>query len=150
MDFRFRFRPYDRRRFLHGFNIAVDVDRQPWQKRCKQFTVYLLLSKVHFSDLFEGQHYLRKIYINYFVTNMKGSDVCLILLSRIDWFCLKLTPNFKDKKMKTFILGISSIWTCRILNICFDFFQLCFLVENNNRYSRFDTPNWWANKDITH
>ena len=29
-----------------------------------QFTVYLLLSKVHFSDLFEGQHYLKKIYIN--------------------------------------------------------------------------------------
>ena len=25
---------------------------------------YLLLSKVHFSDLFEGQHYLKKIYIN--------------------------------------------------------------------------------------
>ena len=26
-------------------------------------SVYLLLSKVHFSDLFEGQHYLKKIYI---------------------------------------------------------------------------------------
>ena len=27
------------------------------------FTVYLLLSKVHFTDLFKGQHYLKKIYI---------------------------------------------------------------------------------------
>ena len=25
--------------------------------------VYLLLSKVHFTDLFKGQHYLKKIYI---------------------------------------------------------------------------------------
>ena len=26
--------------------------------------VHLLLSKVHFTDLFEEQHYLKKIYIN--------------------------------------------------------------------------------------
>ena len=31
--------------------------------RSLQFTVYLLLSKVHFTDLFKGQHYLKKIYI---------------------------------------------------------------------------------------
>ena len=34
------------------------------KKTVLQFTVYLLLSKVHFTDLFEGQHYLKKIYIN--------------------------------------------------------------------------------------
>ena len=28
-----------------------------------QIQIYLLLSKVHFSDFFEGQHYLQKIYI---------------------------------------------------------------------------------------
>ena len=33
-----------------------------WKENFYSFTVYLLLSKVHFSDLFEGQHYLKKIY----------------------------------------------------------------------------------------
>ena len=33
--------------------------------------------------------------------------------------------------------GSSSIWTGRILNICFDFFQLR-STENNNKYSKFD------------
>ena len=36
-----------------------------------------------------------------------------------------------------YVLGSSSIWTCRILNICFDFFQLRLPVESNIKYLKF-------------
>ena len=45
-------------------NMVVFDESPAYIKVRLQFTVYLLLSKVHFSDFFEGQHYLRKIYIN--------------------------------------------------------------------------------------
>ena len=39
----------------------------------------------------------------------------------------------------TNVLGSASIWTCRISNICFDFFQLRLPEAKNNKYSIFDT-----------
>ena len=37
----------------------------------------------------------------------------------------------------SYVLGISLIWTCQILNFDF-FFHLLLPVENNNKYSKFD------------
>ena len=38
------------------------------------------------------------------------------------------------------VLVTTSIWTFRILNICFDFFN-CVCLKNNNKYSKFDMSN---------
>ena len=61
-----------------------------------------------------------------------------------------------NSNSRTYVLGSTSIWTCPILNICFDFFPQRLLEENNNKYLqlkiqslKFSTcPNWWAAKDI--
>ena len=39
------------------------------------------------------------------------------------------------------VLGSSPIWTCRILNICFDFFPLCLPAEKYKIYSIFKIRN---------
>ena len=47
-------------------------------------------------------------------------------------------------------VGSSSICTFRFSNICFDFFQLILPVENNNKYSKFDTSksiSCWRHKN---
>ena len=45
------------------------------------------------------------------------------------------------------VLGSSSIWMCRISNVCFDFFQLRQPEENNN-IGNLTRQNGWATKDI--
>ena len=89
----------------------------------------------------------------YLVQNDLFYAMTLVLMfasfcSRIDWFCLKLSSNFKDKEMKTFVLGTSSIWTCRILNICFDFFMCTCLYKTTTNIQNSTRPNRSATKDI--
>ena len=37
------------------------------------------------------------------------------------------------------VFGTTSIWMCRVSNICFDFLNCTCLKKNNNKYSKFDT-----------
>ena len=49
-------------------------------------------------------------------------------------------------------LGMSSIWSCRMSNICFDIFQLHLMKTNNNKHVilniRHEQPNRWHAEGI--
>ena len=49
----------------------------------------------------------------------------------------------------SYVLGSSSIWMCRISNICFDFFNCACLRKTITNIWNSTSPNRWATKDIT-
>ena len=57
-------------------------------------------------------------------------------------FSLKIPGFFKKRdclQNLTNVRSSSSIWMCRISNICFDFLKFHLPSENNNKYSKFNT-----------
>ena len=61
-------------------------------------------------------------------------------------------PKLEEKRRSAIlicILGSSSIWTYRILNICFVYFSCACLYKQTKNIRNSTRPNRWATKDIS-
>ena len=101
------------------------------------FTMHLLHISCPIQILLFLITYLNSLHSHYFYN---ASMKCLWWIIDNDYVWLG--------SLQTNVLGSSSIWTCHILNICFDIFNCVCVKKTNNKYSKFVMSNRWTSKDI--
>ena len=98
--------------------------------------------------------YINVFFLYFYIVycNTVNSQKCFTWFYSVKEYCHNLS---KSEIREMYVLGSSLIWTCWILNICFDFFHCICLHKittniwlSRSKIQNLTYPNQWAAKDI--